>query len=118
MKKAIVFLRPQNYRQTRQALEEAGFYGLSAVSVRGRGKKPVRLETVENGAQADSDDGHRFLPKKMVVVFLRDEDEERFVQAVLSVNRTGRAGDGKIFILPARQSIRIRTGEEGEDTLA
>lgn len=118
MKKAIVFLRPQNRRRTQQALKEAGFHGMSALPVRGRGKNPVEMETGDGGGAADAGRAHRFLPKQMLMVCIRDEEEERFVQTVLSVNRSGRAGDGKIFILPLKESIRVRTGERGEDTLA
>jgi nitrogen regulatory protein PII 2 len=117
MKKAIAVIRPQVYKQTKASLEQEGFIAFSAVNVLGRGKKNVALTAADNSTSAVQSDDHRFVAKKMIIVYIRDEDEERFVKAVLNANKTGHAGDGKIFIIPVNQGIRIRSGEKGDDAL-
>ncbi|MFT8889614.1 MAG: P-II family nitrogen regulator [Ethanoligenens sp.] len=117
MKKAVVIIRLQAYKKTKAALEKTGFSSFSVTSVLGRGKNPVSFSAADSSTNSVKKENHPFVAKKMLLVFIHDEDEERFVQAVSEANKTGNPGDGKIFIVPVRQGIRIRTGEHGDDSI-
>ena len=117
MKKAIMIIRPNMYTKTKEALEKAGFNGFSAVNVHGRGKTAVKFAVVNDNETKGQLDYHRFMAKKMVIVVIKDEDENRLVQTVIEANQSGNSGDGKIFIQPVKESIRIRTTESGVESL-
>lgn len=117
MKKAIVILRPNMYAQTKRALEQEGFSSFSAAGVHGRGKKAIPMLAAEKGTVSSNDTAHRFVAKKMLIVYIRDEDEEAFVRVIFSVNSNGNAGDGKIFIIPVSRVVRVRTNETDENAL-
>ncbi|ADU27902.1 P-II family nitrogen regulator [Ethanoligenens harbinense] len=117
MKKAVVILRPNMYTQTKRVLEQEGFSSFSAASVHGCGKKAIPMSAADNSVASSDNTAHRFVAKKMLIVYIRDEDEEPFVRAIFSVNSTGNAGDGKIFIIPVSRVVRIRTNETDENAL-
>lgn len=111
MKEVILILRPKMYFKTKHALDEAGFHAMTVSGVIGRGKEPV---------QYDMDDGfikHRLVAKKMVTMYVRDEDVQFLIDTTVEVNRTNNAGDGKIFVLPVKDAIRLRTGESGNEAI-
>ncbi len=110
MKELVIFIRPKMYMQTKKALNEAGFHSMTIKEVIGRGKKSVQYEL-------DDMPKNRLTAKKMIKMYVRDEDVEKVKQIIISNNQTGHAGDGKMFILQAEESIRIRTGQKGEDAL-
>lgn len=117
MKKAMIIIRPNMYSRTKEELEKMGFNAFSAINVHGRGKEGVKF-TIANANEAKGfDDYHRFVAKKMIIVVINDEDEAKLVKTVIAANRTGNSGDGKIFIIPVKQSIRIRTNESGVEAL-
>lgn len=105
------------YNRTKTALEEAGFNAFSAINVHGRGKEAVKFTPTSTNEDKEHVDYHRFMAKKMLLLFLRDEDEERLINTIIATNRTKNSGDGKIFIIPVNESIRIRTGETNNEAL-
>jgi nitrogen regulatory protein PII 2 len=116
MKKAIIIIRPNCYRKTIESLKEAGFNAFSSVNVQGRGKKSVMF-TAADDSENSGTNIHRFMTKKMIVIYLNDIDEKAIVNTVLSTNKRGNEGDGKIFIIPLQTALRIRTGEKNEDAI-
>lgn len=117
MKKAMIIIRPERYRQTKEALEQEGFSAFSVMNVLGRGKKSVEFSAGDGSCNNEASSYHRLMTKKMIIVYINDEDESRLSGTVIKVNKTEQEGDGKIFVLPVKRSIRIRTGEENEDVL-
>lgn len=119
MKKVMIIIRPERYRQTKEVLEQEGFYAFSAVNVLGRGKKSVGF-SAGDGSHTQTEETvnyHRLMMKKMLIIYIADEEENRLIGTVTQVNQTEQAGDGKIFVLPVKRTLRIRTGEENEDAL-
>ncbi|OPY05507.1 MAG: Nitrogen regulatory protein P-II [Syntrophus sp. PtaB.Bin001] len=89
----------------------------------GRGKGLVDLDILRGAEQGYEEaisqlgNSQRLIPKRMISVIVPDKLVGKTVTTILSVNRTGKAGDGKIFVMPVNESIRIRTGETGDETL-
>ncbi|MHB8125202.1 MAG: P-II family nitrogen regulator [Desulfitobacteriaceae bacterium] len=117
MKKAMIIIRPERYRQTKDVLEQEGFSAFSVMNVLGRGKKLVEFSAGDGSHNNETGSYHRLMTKKLIIVYINDEDESRLSGTVIKVNKTEQEGDGKIFVLPVTRSIRIRTGEENEDAL-
>ena len=113
MKKIEAIVRPEKLDDVKHALAEKGYIGLNIVGVTGRG---VQKGVVHGGrgSQAYSVD---MLPKVKLEVVVSDKNAEDVVSIIQKSAWTGNIGDGKIFILPVEQAIRIRTGEEGNDAL-
>lgn len=117
MKKVIIFIRPNRYHETKAALEKAGFSAISSVNVQGRGRNSVEFSPREENELKEYEKHHRFIPKKMIMIYIRDEDEKQLVDVVIDTNRTNHCGDGKIFILPIKTGFRIRSGESEEEAV-
>jgi nitrogen regulatory protein P-II 1 len=113
MQKVEAIIRPEKLNDVKGALAEAGFVGLNVVNVTGRGVQKGVVHVGRAGELYEVD----MLPKVKVEVVVRDEDAERVVQIIAQAARTGRIGDGKIFVLPVADAIRVRTGERGEAAL-
>ncbi|MDR3602700.1 MAG: P-II family nitrogen regulator [Desulfosporosinus sp.] len=113
----MIIIRPERYRQTKDALEAEGFSAFSAMNVLGRGKKLVEFSAGDGSSDSKPDSYHRLMTKKLMIVYINDEDESRLSEIVIKVNQTEQEGDGKLFVIPVKRSIRIRTGEENEDAL-
>ena len=120
MKEVVAIVRMNMMNQTKQSLADVGFPALNAVKVLGRGKGQVDyrlLRGAESGAEeaiAQLGLGPQLIPKRMVSLVVADEKVPLVVQTIIECNRTGQAGDGKIFVLPVSDSVRIRTGESGD----
>jgi nitrogen regulatory protein P-II 1 len=112
MKKIEAIVKPFKLDEVKEALTEAGVQGLTVVEAKGFGRQKGHTE-LYRGAEYVVD----FLPKVKVEVVVADDQVHRVVEAILGAARTGRIGDGKIFVLPVDEVIRIRTGERGEDAL-
>jgi len=112
MKKIEAIIKPFKLDEVKEALQEVGIQGLSVVEAKGFGRQKGHTE-LYRGAEYVVD----FLPKVKIEVVLPDEQVEAAVEAIVAAARTGKIGDGKIFVLPVEQAIRIRTGEEGGDAL-
>ena len=94
----------------KEALHEVGVSGITVTEAKGFGRQKGHTE-LYRGAEYVVD----FLPKVKVEVVVEDELVERALEAIEAAARTGRIGDGKIFVLPVEQAVRIRTGEKGHD---
>ena len=112
MKKIEAIIKPFKLDEVKEALQEIGVQGLSVLEVKGFGRQKGHTE-LYRGAEYVVD----FLPKIMIQVVLPDDQVDRAVEAIIAAAKTDKIGDGKIFVSPIEQAIRIRTGETGEDAL-
>jgi nitrogen regulatory protein P-II 1 len=109
MKQIIAIIKPFKLDEVREALAEVGVNGLTVTEVKGFGRQKGHTE-LYRGAEYVVD----FLPKVRIEVVVADVDVERCIEAIMRAARTGKIGDGKIFVTPVEQVLRIRTGEEGD----
>ncbi len=108
MKMIVAILRPDKVKDVEDRLKEAGFPSLTEFNVRGRGRqKGITI----------GDMHYEKLPKSCLLVAVKDEDAGRASGVIAEAGRTGHIGDGKIFVLDLEEAIRIRTGEQGQETL-
>jgi nitrogen regulatory protein P-II 1 len=112
MKKVEAIVRPHAVDDIREALLEAGFHGMTMTEVKGVGRQKGHTE-VYRGAEYQVD----FLPKSKLEIVVPDERVEEVVSIIIKCAKSGKIGDGKIFILPAEEAIRVRTEETGDDAL-
>jgi nitrogen regulatory protein P-II 1 len=112
MKKIEAVIKPFKLDEVREALSEIGVSGLTVTEVKGFGRQKGHTE-LYRGAEYVVD----FLPKVKVEVVVPDNLVERAIEAVVKAARTGKIGDGKIFVVDVSQVIRIRTGETGEEAV-
>lgn len=124
MKTVIALIRIDKMNRTKRALSDAGITSMTALSnVHGRGGGLVDRKIVE-GATQNIPEAVEYLgkeprlrPQRMIFVTVPDEKVETVVTAVIESNQTGEPGDGKIFVIPENDAIRVRSGETGESTL-
>ncbi|GHE00263.1 nitrogen regulatory protein P-II 1 [Defluviimonas sp. 20V17] len=112
MKKIEAIIKPFKLDEVKEALQEVGVQGLSVIEVKGFGRQKGHTE-LYRGAEYVVD----FLPKVKIEVVLPDDMIETAVEAIISAARTDKIGDGKIFVSPVEEAIRIRTGESGDEAL-
>jgi len=112
VKLIIAFIKPFKLDQVKDALTAINIRGMSVSEVRGFGRQRGHTELFR-GSEYQVD----FLPKIRIDLVVRDEDVDTVVDAIVEAGRTGQVGDGKIFVLPVEDAIRIRTGEAGDDIL-
>jgi nitrogen regulatory protein PII len=112
MKKVTAIVRPSLIDAVRETLVSRGFSGMTVTEARGFGRQRGHKE-IYRGAEYEVS----FLPKIKIDVVVDDGDVETAINAIVSVTKTGKVGDGKIFVSPIEQVIRIRTGEHGKDAL-
>ena len=112
MKKIEAVIKPFKLDEVRESLSEVGITGLTVTEVKGFGRQKGHTE-LYRGAEYVVD----FLPKIKIEVIVADETIERAIEAIIKAARTGKIGDGKIFVMPVEQVVRIRTGESGEDAI-
>jgi len=109
MKKIEAIIKPFKLDEVREALSEIGVTGLTVTEVKGFGRQKGHTE-LYRGAEYVVD----FLPKVKLEVVVADSLLERVMEAIINAARTGKIGDGKIFVTTVEQVVRIRTGESGE----
>jgi nitrogen regulatory protein P-II 1 len=109
MKKVEAIIKPFKLDEVREALSEVGIAGLTVTEVKGFGRQKGHTE-LYRGAEYVVD----FLPKVKVEIVLSDDMVEQAVEAIIKAAHTGKIGDGKIFVMPVEQVVRIRTGETNE----
>ena len=109
MKKIEAVIKPFKLDDVGEALTEIGISGMTVSEVKGFGRQKGHTE-IYRGAEYAVD----FLPKVKVELVLADEDVERAIDIIVETARSGKIGDGKIFVLPVEEVIRIRTGERAE----
>ena len=112
MKLIKAIIKPFKLDDVREALSEIGVQGITVSEVKGFGRQKGHTE-LYRGAEYRVD----FLPKVKLETVVSDEDVENVVNAIRESANTGKIGDGKIFVLPIEQAVRIRTGETGDDAL-
>lgn len=112
MKKVEAVIKPFKLDDVREALSEIGITGMTAIEVKGFGRQKGHTE-LYRGAEYVVD----FLPKVKLEVVVKEEDAERCVEAITNAARTGKIGDGKIFITSIEQVVRIRTGETDNNAI-
>lgn len=112
MKKIEAIIRPEKLEQVRVALAEMEILGMTVAEVSGRGRQggiPLQWRVGEYRVE--------FLPKVKIEVVVLDEDVGKTLNAIVRTARTGERGDGKIFVLPVDNAVRIRTGDENENAI-
>jgi nitrogen regulatory protein P-II 1 len=112
MKKIEAIVRPHKLDAIQDALAEAGFRGLTISEVRGYGRQKGHSEIYRG-----SEYSVNFIPKIKVELVCADEKVENAITIIVTTGRTGEVGDGKIFVIPVEEAIRVRTNEVGEDAL-
>ncbi|MEA1938068.1 MAG: P-II family nitrogen regulator [Pseudomonadota bacterium] len=112
MKKIEAIIKPFKLDEVKEALNETGIMGMTIIEAKGFGRQKGHTE-IYRGAEYVVD----FLPKVKIEIVLEDEMVERAVEAIQTAAQTGRIGDGKIFVLPIEDAIRIRTSEHGSDAI-
>lgn len=117
MKQIVVIIRPNLYFKTKQALSDNRFFAMNTKEVIGRGKRAVQFTSGEGNLVADNVYNNTLIAKKMIEMIVRDEEVDEVINVIMSVNHNNMNGDGKIFVLPVDDSIRIHTGEKGDDAL-
>jgi nitrogen regulatory protein P-II 1 len=112
MKQITAIVKPFKLEEVREALAEVGVTGLTVTEVKGFGRQKGHTE-LYRGAEYVVD----FLPKVKVEVVVKDGDAERCIEAIVKAAKTGKIGDGKIFVTAIENVVRIRTGETNEDAV-
>jgi len=112
MKKIEAIIKPFKLDEVKDALHEVGLQGITVLEAKGFGRQKGHTE-LYRGAEYVVD----FLPKVKIELVVDDEMLERAVEAIQQAAHTGRIGDGKIFITPVEEAIRVRTGERGSEAI-
>ena len=114
MKEIIAIIRSGKWIQTKTALMQEGITSYTVQRVYGRGRQKGLRYLSKTGK---IEQGIHYLPKRMVTMFVNDEDADRVVALLVKTNQTGEIGDGKIFVGPLETVERVRTGETGQEVL-
>jgi len=112
MKKIEAIIKPFQLESVKEGLASLGIQGMTVTEVKGFGRQKGHAE-IYRGAEYTVD----FVPKVKIEVVVTDELAEKAVEAIMKDGRTGKIGDGKIFVLPTEQAVRIRTGEKGDEAV-
>ena len=112
MKKVEAVIKPFKLDDVKEALTQLGVFGMTVTEVRGFGRQKGHTE-LYRGSEYTID----FLPKVKIEVVVPNEMVDKVVSAIVSAAKTGSIGDGKVFVLPMGEAIRIRTGEKGESAI-
>ena len=112
MKKIEAIIKPFKLEDVKEALFEIGISGITVSEVKGHGRQQGHTE-LYRGAEYVVD----FLPKIKIEIVVKEEDVEKVVETIVQNARTGKIGDGKIFVMPVEKVIRIRTGEEDDEAI-
>ncbi len=124
MREVIAIIRRHRLQETKAGLLGIGIPALTMVSVEGRGKQqglpgwnyeldPTLTEIEEKNTGVSM----RFIPKRMIYTVVEDEDVPKVVETIIRTNQSGHIGDGKIFVCPMEDAVRVRTGENGEQAI-
>ena len=112
MKKIEAIIKPFKLEEVKDALAEIGVVGMSVSEVKGFGRQKGHTE-IYRGSEYTID----FLPKVLVEVVVPDDLADKVIDTIVKAAKTEKIGDGKVFVLPVEQAVRIRTGEQGEEAL-
>ncbi|MFP3042697.1 P-II family nitrogen regulator [Treponema primitia] len=124
MKEVMAIIRMNMMNKTKLALVDAGISSFYAKECLGRGKGTVELPHYLGGGEEQYESMidelgivGRIIPKRMINVIVPDKLVKTVVNTIIGINKTGRSGDGKIFVMPVEETWRVRTGESGDDIL-
>ncbi|MEJ2643131.1 MAG: P-II family nitrogen regulator [Desulfosarcinaceae bacterium] len=123
MKEVYAVVRMNMMNKTKRALAEAGLGSITARNALGRGKGIVDLQLLQGAehgfeeAIAQLGQSQRLIPKRALLMVVKDDLVEKAVQTIIETNHTGKSGDGAIYVLPCQEAVRVRTGERGEEIL-
>ena len=123
MKEVLAVIRMNKMNETKRALADAGVASMTARKVIGRGKGKVDymlLKGAEEGYEEAINQlspGPKLIPKRMLTMVVPDSKVKTVVDTVIKINKTGAPGDGKIFVMPVTDAVRVRTGEHGDEAL-
>lgn len=122
MKEVIAIIRPKKVAATKEALASLGFPGITVTPVLGRGKQRGIVGEISYPIEAAQLPGEQsgvmpYIPKRFVSIVIEDDMVDAVIKAIVRVNQTGQAGDGKIFVCPIDEAERLRTGETGNPAL-
>jgi nitrogen regulatory protein P-II 1 len=110
LKKIEAIIRPEKLNDVKEALDDLGFHGMNFTQVTGRGSQRGIVHQGRGGETVTVD----MLPKVKMEVVVTDQAVDRVIEAIVRAARTGNIGDGKIFVMPVDEAIRVRTGERGD----
>jgi len=123
MKEVMAVIRVNMINKTKIALADAGISSITARDALGRGKGLVDLNLLK-GAEKGYEEAisqlgqsQRLIPKRILFIVVPDKMVKKTVKTIIKVNQTGKSGDGKIFVVPVLDSVRVRTGEKGNITI-
>ncbi|AET70419.1 nitrogen regulatory protein PII [Desulfosporosinus orientis DSM 765] len=126
MKEIMAFIRRHKVPETKKAFEDAGYPALTIQSVEGRGKQggiggwaaevDPELNMVKDSGLGD-DTKFNWIPKRLLSIVVQDDEVEEVVDVIIKANQTGHMGDGKIFVIPLKEVVRVRTGETGKEAV-
>ena len=124
MKEICAIIRIDKINETKRALADAGFPSVTAKKCIGRGKGNVEY-LIRSGNAADdleessnpAEIGPKLMPKRLLTIVVPDSRKDKAVEALIRPNQTGKPGDGRIFVMPVLDAIRVRTGEEGDSAI-
>jgi nitrogen regulatory protein PII 2 len=123
MKEIMAIIRMNMINPTKKALTSEGVSSITAFDALGRGAGLVDLNLLKGAEQGYEEaisqlgQSQRLIPKRAIVIVSKDKYVDKIVATIIRVNQTGKSGDGKIFVMPATDSISVRTGEDGDATL-
>jgi nitrogen regulatory protein P-II 1 len=112
MKKIEAIIKPFKLDDVKDALQDIGLHGITVTEARGFGRQKGHVE-LSRGTEFEVD----FLPKVKLELVIDDSMVEKALEAIVRAAQTGRMGDGKIFVIPVEEAVRIRTGERGLDAI-
>ncbi len=123
MKEIITIIRPKKVNATKEALVKLGVPSMTAIPVLGKGKQKgidseVNIEYRKGILEQNKSGGMKYVPKRYLSIVVSDEQEEAVVQTIIKINQTGQIGDGKIFICPVDDALRVRTDEQGNEAIS
>ena len=123
MKEVMAIVRMNMMNRTKQALSDTGITSVTAREALGRGKGIVDL-TLLQGAELGYEEAiaqlgqtQRLIPKRIMTIVVPDKLVQRTVETIMKVNKTGKSGDGKVFVMPVLEAVRVRTDESGDKVL-
>ena len=115
LKEVVAIIRPQRWSHTKLRVQRVRVQGFTQARVLGRGRERGLRYLPRKGAASGM--GVRYLPKRMISWIVEEAHVEPLVRAIIEANQTGQLGDGKIFVLPVEDAVRLRTGERGLEAL-
>lgn len=121
MKEIIAIIRPNKIAKTKEVLGALGFPAMTAHRVMGRGRQKAIIGEVSFDISEQEllkkEGTMRYIPKRLISLVVPDEDVSLVVETIMRVNQTGQMGDGKLFVCPINDAVRVRTKESGEEAI-